>query len=810
MFALALAVALQADETAAAIKDLAGKDLKLRAAAEKKLLALGEPALEPLARAREKSRDKDFRKRAGAVVVELAAGSYFPPAHRAAAAEALRKARTNRIMRLLYTKSLINTAGSSGWRFWELLLEDPDPMIRVEAVRALLPEDPEAPVSFRRPEYLPHVIEGLTIVGDVNTIVADALDAARSFSRAAWMLAGPSDLPALEPLLTHKQAKIRLVMAEALPHYRGTADAIWKRMLEDKDNDVRLTARGIVTDLRFEKLPAAMADMLTSSNPRQRLAAASQLARHGEERGMEALAAVLRGDQGAEARSILTSLGPPADAFFARCGEKIRPHADLPLLFRMRDEASRAAALQRVLQQKPAGPLESFVADWIVADERSVSMILALPPEQLPEVPLSCCVAKRDLVRKAALERVAWPTLDLQARRYGLHPETSARVMEILAQPAHRDFAAAAALAPGEAVELLRKACADPGAPSFEPAAFALARVGTPEDRLELLPKAARVLTASRLERWAATAAAATPPIPPAGPRAGIQREPKLGPIYAILLARTAESVDAPALRPLLRSESPAVAIAALSGLARLGDTGAYPTALGLFKEGKFPGRVEEVAALDPARSEAWLLPMLKDPDPMERAAAATVLARRKSAAALPEIRALARTEPWVYDREGNTLLDAYVSVAGEEASGLLEELWERGVLPPGGERQIVRLNVASVIPKIMAGRLEENVVLLEALVRRDFYARHAAGLPWAGSTVGELGGAVKSAYGVTLSLDPGALLKIPSPGRYEGLEDLLRATGAPFRSEADAVRIMTPGAAAEAWTKWWKERAEK
>jgi hypothetical protein len=254
------------------IDKLGDKDKKVRAEASAKLLELGEAAIPAVAKAKLKHHSKAVRDEAAELMPELVALSYFPPRYHEAAADAIRKGGADRTTRILKLELLMEVVGPSGWRFWELLLEDRDPILRADAARALMPPaetailDDAAP-TFHNRAYLPRLVEGMLKAGSLRAIVGGELVATQTFARTIWALATPEDLPKLEPLLTHANKTIRREMASALPFYDGAADEVWRRLLEDDDVDVRKVARGVVTELRFARLPDEVTKMLKSAPP---------------------------------------------------------------------------------------------------------------------------------------------------------------------------------------------------------------------------------------------------------------------------------------------------------------------------------------------------------------------------------------------------------------------------------------------------------------------------------------------------------------------------------------------------------------
>jgi hypothetical protein len=257
----------------------------------------------------------------------------------------------------------------------------------------------------------------------------------------------------------------------------------------------------------------------------------------------------------------------------------------------------------------------------------------------------------------------------------------------------------------------------------------------------------------------------------------------------SILMGRASD--DAAALRPKLDSLRPNVQRAALAGLIRLGDKTAFARAQILFDDGKLPVSPRQIARLDPARAESWLIGLTRSSDPVVRAEAAMALVTSKEGAAL--VTRMARTEPWTITREGETILDAYVQLKGADAEPLLLELFERGVLPVSAQRHLVGID--EVVAKIFEGRLDGNLTLLESVVNRTFSARHAAPVEWDGATAG----------GVKIVTDAGA--RLPPRGKYASLESLLQETGGTYWSDGDAVRVGTPEAARAVWTAWWEKR---
>jgi HEAT repeat protein len=786
--ALVLWAAIQQPDYPKLIGQLGQADPAARARIEQTLLEAGEPAVRPLIESGLRSRDPKVRAAAEELMPRLAAVSYFSPRHERDVIGVLKQGGTDRTRRLLGIRSLTNRIGPAGWRFWEVLLEDPDPMVRAQAARALMLEASEAPVSFGGSGYVGPIVAALLRIGQMRAIVEEPLEAARVLARAAWSAAGPDDLAALEPVLAHRNARVRLLMAEALVHFGGAADAAWERLIKDADPEPRAALYHAAADLHFEKPPAQLAGLLTSQNARQRLGASIHLARAGDERAMAALLALVRSDPSA-ARVLGGLAGPAADAFFAKNAEKIRASGDLGLLRRLGDEPSRRRAMEAVLKMTHADPMAPGIADWLVASERDVAALWSMAPEQEPQGVLGSCVARRELVVRGTIAQLeaqpacapAYAVLRGLARRDGLGPDLEAFVLKVLSDPAHPGFASAAQL--------------------WVP--------GTPEEALGVVLK----LSSGSAALGAALRAA--PRFDGAGPEVlgklrSAMRDPSrqaVRPALGILLARTAAAEDAALLRPLLGSESTSVRAAAVEGLGRIGDASVFGRAVTLHREGKLPGAVPAIAALDPARSREWLLERLRGDDETDAVAAAAVLAERDDAEARALIRRIARTEPWIVDREGRTILEIHAAQAKAEAAPLLLELTARGALPPGAYPLVLALEPEPVLEALQRGAWRRHLELLERVVHRDFYRARPKPVRWMGTTAPELG----PALGLEVEIDPAAPLRIPPAGSYESAEALLRATGAPYRRvDGTRLRIESAPAAWAAWEAWWEARPKK
>ena len=495
------------------------------------------------------------------------------------------------------------------------------------------------------------------------------------FARTIWTLAEPADRAAMTPVLEHANPRVRRAMAEAMPNFVHPADDVWRKYAEDADLDVRRAALAVAGSVTFEELPAAVTDMLKSAGPDQRFAAAVQVARHGD---AGPLAGYLRGEFAPRVRAALMEL--PADVL-AKQAAAIRGSDDLPLLRRI---GARDEALRLIRTQKHSATIAPEIADWVVGDVASLIDVEGI------EWVLASCEANRDRIRVettallASHPAAAWETLRLQAERAGVHATLEPHVLAALGDPTGPGFEAAAELAGRGGFESAREPLR--AAIEHRTAAAALARIGTAEDRVNVIrrhPNLASLVAASVSSddeelRDALRVVYAD------------RTHEAIKPAIGIALSRTATAEDAPALRSMLEEKSAAVHSAALAGLARIGDRGAFARVKVLFREEKrFQSMIEEVAALDPSRSPELIEGMLGDAEPTRRVSAAMALARAGYADALPAIRRMARTEPWAFDRKGNTALDAYMLLAEDEARRLVVELDERGALPESGRRYL-------------------------------------------------------------------------------------------------------------------------
>ena len=826
-----VAASAQDSEIEQAIQNLGDRNRRVRKKAEKTILEAGtRPVLELLVKKGLKNPNLNVRKAARELMPKLVAVIFFPPHLEKEVIEAL-PLKASRRVRIVKLKGLMRTAGPSGWRFYELLLEDPDPVVRAAAARALVPKPgSEARPTPRNPAYFSYVMRGLRQAARSRDPDKETLGVIETLAQVAWTLAKPESLEEFEPLLGHTDPRVRRVMAKTLGSYAGPADAVWTRLVDDEDLTVVHAARAVVAEVSFEALPAAVSGMLSSASIEQRFGAAEQAARHGNVKGMATLRGLLPGEMKEAARAVLTELkSPVSDVFFAEHAAAIRPLADVGLLHRLGDEESRQAALERVRVSTHYLPMRPEIADWLVTREDVRSLLQADPERRLSFV-LGACREKRDVVREETLEFLkqskpdapgaaeAFNTLTRQASVVGVHPDLEPLVLKTLENETHTAFAAAAELAVlgrmRSALEPLRRAAWDPGLESFHVASFALARIGTMDDHFRIIEGMSKVGPRGQVERLSMIVAGRYDENDRVMRTRLLKHRPvelsePLRSAYAILLSRTATGAETARLRPYLTSERPSVRRMALAGLARLGDGASFRRAKVMFREGKLQGSVGLIADLNPAAAEEWLLKFLKDPDPRRRAEAAAALARQGSENAKLLVRNMARTEPWTFDRQGRTVLDAYVRLFGPEAKALLIELVERGALPPGARRHVVALAIDEVVTGIMERGPGGHLDLIDAVVHRKFYARHAKPVDWKGGGAAAFAETVKAGFDVPLVIEAEVGLSPPPAGRYPSLEALLRATGASVRVEGEAVHLSSRESAIRAWEQWWSERGE-
>lgn len=663
---------LQDPDYKALVEGLIDKNRAKQAKARQALEDAGEPAVRALLDYGLKSRDKALKAAAKDFMPHLAAVVYVPP-HLEKAAERIFKTPMPRYQRNAEIKHLIDEAGPGAWRFCEVMLEDRDPIARAAAIEGLMPA-PSSLLGVTRPvfakhDYLPHLIAGMRNT-EASELDPETLEAVGTFARSIWTLAEPGDLAAMQPVLEHANPRVRRALAKALPNYAHPADEVWEKLAADVDLDVRRDALAAAGSVTFAVLPDAVTKMLESSSADQRFAAAVQVARHGD---AGPLAGFLRGEFAPMARAALMEL---PDAVLAAQAEAIRGDDDLPLLRRI---GARDQARKLIPGRKFLGSIPSDLADWVVGDVADVIDVEGI------EWVLASCETQRDRVRAETVALLAsepapaWATLRRQAERWGVDPSLEAPALEALKDPSGAGFEAAADLAGRggfvSAREPLRSAIDN------RAAASALARLGTAEDRLSVIqrhPSLAGLVAAGATSDDAALLRRAY----------ADSKKPEFG----IALARVGTTEDAPAMRALLESDSVAIHSAALAGLVRIGDRSSFARVSVMFRDEKKPrfhSMIEEVAALDPRRSPEVVEPMLRDAEPTRRVAAAMALARIGHVEALPAIRRMARTEPWAFDRRGNTALDAYMLLAEEEARRLVEELDERGALPDSARRYL-------------------------------------------------------------------------------------------------------------------------
>lgn len=654
-----------------AVKGIIDKNRSKQAQAKQTLEEAGEAGVRALLDHGIKSRDRALKAAAKELMPHLAALAYLPPLHEDKA-ERIFKTPMPRYQRNAEIKHLIDAAGPGAWRFCEVMLQDADPIARAAAIEGLMPPPGSLlgaprPV-FRKHEYLPHLIAGMARTDAKEALDAETLEAVATFARTIWTLAEPGDLPAMQPVLEHANPRVRRAMAKALPNYAHPADDAWAKFAADADLEVKREALESAGAVAFEKLPDTVRDMLDSDHPEQRFGAAVQVARHGD---AAALAGFLRGDFAAAARAALMEL---SDDVLAKQAAALRGCDDLPLLHRI---GAREEALNLVKEQKHYGGIPAALADWVVGDVASLIDVEGI------EWVLASCEANADRVRAETIALLgahpaaAWATLRRQAERTGVHADLRPHILAALADANGPAFETAAELAGRGGVVEARDALR--GAVANRTAATALARIGTAEDRLLVIQQ----------HPGLASLVAASVPADDAALR-DLLRAASPDPAVGIALARVATIDDAAALRALLEEPSVAVHSAALAGLARIGDRSAFARVRVLFRDEKrFLSMIEEVAALDPKRAPELIAPMLDEAEPTRRAAAAMALARAGHAESLPEIRRMARTEPWTFDRQGNTVLDAYMLLAEPEARRLVVELEERGALPESARRYL-------------------------------------------------------------------------------------------------------------------------